>query len=356
LPASKALRLIWNLGSLLRFLIGIQVVTGLLLVLSYTDREEAFDSVQYLMLERTYGYFIRILHFNGAAFIFIILYLHLFKALFYGSYRLSKVWGVGILLFVLIIATAFTGYVLLYSQMSYWAAMVIINFFRTIPIVGNNLVLLIFGRFIVRRRTLKLFFAVHFLIPFLILLIIIVHLYFLHEHGSSSSLSLVNDDSKIYFVPRYGAKDSINLVFILIGWIFVLIYPFDFGDPEMFLEKEQMISPVHIVPEFYFLFAYAILRAIPNKRLGLMLLVFAILSLFLLSINRNYRFKLPGSLLRWYKVLVFSFIRIGLVLTFLGKALVEVPFITLSLLFTILYFLALFSILFIRFILNRRLD
>jgi ubiquinol-cytochrome c reductase cytochrome b subunit len=198
-------------------LIGIQVVTGLLLVLRYTDREEAFDSVQYLILETTYGYFIRILHFNGAAFIFIVLYLHLFKGLFYGSYRLSKVWGVGILLLVLIIATAFTGYVLLYSQISYWAAMVIINFFRTIPIVGNNLVLLIFGRFIVRRRTLKLFFAVHFLIPFLILLIIVVHLYFLHEHGRSSSLSLVNDDSKIYFYPRYAMKDSINLVVILIG-------------------------------------------------------------------------------------------------------------------------------------------
>jgi len=340
----------------LRFLIGIQVVTGLLLVLNYTSNEGAFDSVQYLIIERTYGYLVRILHFNGAAFIFIILYLHLFKALFYGSYRLSKVWRVGIMLLVLIMAAAFSGYVLLYSQMSYWAAMVIINFFRTIPILGNNLVLLIFGRFIVRRSTLKLLFVVHFLVPFLILLMIVVHLYFLHEHGRSSSLSLVNDDSKIYFYPRYAMKDSINLVFLLIGWILMLIYPFNLGDPEMFIEKEQMIRPVHIIPEFYFLFAYAILRAIPNKRLGLTLLVLAILSLFLLSINRNYMYKLPGSLLGWHKALIFLFIRVGLVLTFLGKALVEVPFITLSLLFTILYFLTLFSILLIRFVFNHSLS
>jgi len=348
--------LVWNLGSLLGFLIAIQVATGLLLVLGYTSNEEAFDSVQYIMMERSYGYLIRILHFNGAAFIFIILYLHLFKALFYGSYRLNKVWGVGVILFVLMMATAFSGYVLLYSQMSYWAAMVIINFFSTIPVIGNNLVLLIFGRFIVRRRTLKLLFIVHFLVPFLILFIVFVHLYFLHEHGSSSSLSLVNDDSKIYFYPRYAMKDSINLVFILVGWILILVYPFDFGDPEIFLEKEQMMRPVHIIPEFYFLFAYAILRAIPNKRLGLTLLVLAIASLFLLSINSSYRFKLPGSLLCWHKALVFLFIRIGLVLTFLGKALVEVPFITLSLLFTILYFLTLFSILFIRIVLDRSLN
>lgn len=234
--------------------------------------------------------------------------------------------------------------------------MVIINFFSTIPILGNNLVLLIFGRFIVSRSTLKLLFIVHFLVPFLILLMVVVHLYFLHEHGRSSSLSLVNDDSKIYFYPRYAIKDSINLVFLLIGWVLMLIYPFNLGDPEMFIEKDQMMSPVHIIPEFYFLFAYAILRAIPNKRLGLTLLVLAILSLFLLSMNKDYRFKLPSSLLGWHKALVFLFIRVGLVLTFLGKALVEAPFITLSLSFTILYFLTLFSILLVRFILNLRLS
>ncbi len=344
--------MVWNLGSLLGFFVAIQVVTGLLLVLNYTSNEGAFDSVQYLMIERNYGYFVRILHFNGAASIFIVLYLHLFKGLYHGSYRLSKVWRTGVLLLVLIIATAFSGYVLLYSQMRYWAAIVIINFFSTIPILGNNLVLLIFGRFIVRRRTLKLLFVVHFLVPFLILLMILVHFYFLHEYGSSSSLSLVNDDAKIYFYPSYAMKDSINLSFILISWILILIYPFYLGDPEMFIEKDQMSRPVHIIPEFYFLFAYAILRAIPNKRLGLTLLVLAIVSLFLLSINGDYMYKLPGSLLRWHKILIFSFIRIGLVLTFLGKALVEVPFITLSLLFTVLYFLTLSLILFIRWAFN----
>lgn len=235
------------------------------------------------------------------------------------------------------------GYVLVWAQIRFWASVVITSLLRVIPIWGPSLVVWIWSGFTVSGATLKFFFVLHFLVPWFILLVIIVHLIFLHDRGRTSKIFCHGDYDKIRFYPFYWLKDSYNLLFWLIFICFSLVYPFNLGDPEIFIEADPIIRPVHIVPEWYFLFAYAILRAIPNKILGVIALLMRIVRFYLFIINLSYHTVLD----KLNKFLVFMFIFVSLVLSWLGQCLVEFPFVILRAIFSFLYFLIIYSLLFI---------
>lgn len=321
-----------------------QLITGTLLAIYYSaDSLLAFNRVQYIMYEVNYGWIFRIFHFNGASLFFIFLYLHFFKALFFNSYRMKLVWATGLTLFLFVMMEAFMGYVLVWAQISFWASVVITSLLSVIPIWGPTLVVWIWRGFTVSGATLKFFFVLHFLVPWALLLVVLVHLIFLHDTGSTSKLFCHGDYDKIRFYPFYWLKDSYNLVFWLVFISFSLIFPFNLGDPEIFIEADPIISPVHIVPEWYFLFAYAILRAIPNKILGVLALLIRIVSFYFFIMISNYHTMLN----KLNKFLVFSFIFISIILSWLGQCLVETPFVFLRALFSVLYFFFVYLLLFI---------
>nr|BAV78655.1 cytochrome b [Steinernema glaseri] len=335
LPSSKTLTLSWNFGSMLGMVLAFQILTGTFLAIYYSaDSLLAFSSVQYIMYEVNFGWIFRVFHFNGASLFFIFLYLHFFKGLFFMSYRLKHVWASGLSIFLLIMMEAFMGYVLVWAQMSFWASVVITSLLSVIPIWGPAIVTWIWSGFSVSGATLKFFFFLLFLVPCFVLVLVLFHLIFLHTTGSTSSLYCHGDYDKICFFPEYWGKDAYNLIIWLGFFIFSLCYPFNLGDPEMFIEADPMMSPVHIVPEWYFLFAYAILRAIPNKILGVIALLMSIAVFYIFIFINNY----SSSLDKLNKFLVFNFILISVILSWLGQCLVEYPFTFLSALFSVLYF------------------
>nr|YP_009450245.1 cytochrome b [Ortleppascaris sinensis]AOV93985.1 cytochrome b [Ortleppascaris sinensis] len=335
LPSSKALTLNWNFGSMLGMVLGFQILTGTFLAFYYSDDSLlAFSSVQYIMYEVNFGWIFRVFHFNGASLFFVFLYLHLFKGLFFASYRLKKVWSSGLTILLLVMMEAFMGYVLVWAQMSFWASVVITSLLSVIPIWGQSIVTWIWSGFTVSGATLKFFFVLHFLVPWGLLVLVLVHLLFLHETGSTSKLYCHGDYDKICFYPEYWVKDMLNVIVWFIFVVFSLCYPFSMGDPEMFIESDPMMSPVHIVPEWYFLFAYAILRAIPNKVLGVVALFMSIVVFYFFIFVNNY----TSMLTKVNKFLVFTFIFVSIVLSWLGQCLVEDPFVFLSMTFSLLYF------------------
>ena len=349
LPRSKSLSLNWNFGSILGIVLVFQIITGTLLAIYYSaDSLLAFNSVQYIMYEINFGWVFRIFHFNGASLFFVFLYLHIFKGLFFSSYRLKFVWASGLTIFLLVIIEAFIGYVLVWAQISFWASVVITSLLSVIPIWGPTLVVWIWSGFTVSGATLKFFFVLHFLVPWLILLVVLVHLIFLHETGRTSKLFCHGDYDKIRFFPFYWFKDGYNVIFWLLFFCFALFFPYILGDPEMFIEADPIISPVHIVPEWYFLFAYAILRAIPNKILGVVALLLRIVRFYFFSIIKNYH----SVLIKLNKLVVFIFIFNSIVLSWLGQCLVEYPFVTLSAVFSLLYFFLVYLMLFLYYFLN----
>jgi ubiquinol-cytochrome c reductase cytochrome b subunit len=297
--------------------------------------------VQYIIYEVNFGWIFRIFHFNGASLFFIFLYLHLFKGLFFRSYRLKHVWASGLTIFLLVIIEAFIGYVLVWAQIRFWASVVITSLLRVIPVWGPAIVTWIWRGFSVSGATLKFFFVLHFLVPWFILVLILFHLIFLHSTGRTSNLYCHGDYDKVCFFPEFWGKDAYNLIIWLIFFVFSLCYPFIIGDPEIFIEADPMISPVHIVPEWYFLFAYAILRAIPNKILGVIALLISIVVFYFFIFVDNYRRVLD----KLNKFLVFSFIFVSIILSWLGQCLVEEPFTVLSAVFSLLYFRVVFLIL-----------
>nr|YP_010519785.1 cytochrome b [Cloacina communis]UXP34562.1 cytochrome b [Cloacina communis] len=336
LPTSKNLTINWNYGSMLGMVLIFQILTGTFLAFYYTaDGAMAFSAVQYIMYEVNYGWIFRIFHSNGASLFFIFLYLHIFKALFMVSYRLKKVWISGLTIYLLVMMEAFMGYVLVWAQMSFWAAVVITSLLSVIPIWGPSIVTWIWSGFGVTSATLKFFFVLHFLLPWGLMVLILAHLIFLHSTGSTSSLYCHGDYDKICFGPDYWNKDAYNIIFWLVFVVWSMFYPYILGDPEMFIEADPMMSPVHIVPEWYFLFAYAILRAIPNKVLGVVALLMSIVIFYFFVFINNY----TSCLVKLNKFLVFSFILSAVILSWLGQCLVEEPFTTLSPLFSIIYFL-----------------
>ena len=349
LPRSKSLSLNWNFGRILGIILGFQLLTGTLLAIYYSaDSLLAFNRVQYIMYEVNFGWVFRIFHFNGASLFFVFLYLHFFKGLFFRSYRLKPVWGSGLTIFLLVMIEAFMGYVLVWAQIRFWASVVITSLLSVIPIWGPTLVVWIWSGFRVSGATLKFFFVLHFLVPWGLILIVLLHLIFLHDTGRTSKLFCHGDYDKISFFPFYWFKDGYNLIIWLFFFVFSLTSPFILGDPEMFIEADPIMSPVHIVPEWYFLFAYAILRAIPNKVLGVVALLISIVRFYFFILISNYH----RILTKLNKILVFFFIFVSIVLSWLGQCLVEFPFVYLSAAFSILYFVLIYILIFIYYFIN----
>nr|ARE30456.1 cytochrome b [Ophisops cf. beddomei] len=340
LPTPPNISAWWNFGSLLGFCLIIQTITGLFLAMHYTaDITSAFSSVAHIHRDVQFGWLIRNVHANGASFFFICIYLHIGRGMYYGSYLFTETWNIGVILLLMVMATAFMGYVLPWGQMSFWGATVITNLLSAIPYVGDTLVQWIWGGFAVDNATLTRFFTFHFLLPFLIMGTSLVHLLFLHETGSNNPTGLNSNIDKIPFHPYFSYKDMLGAsILILLLLLLVFFSPNILGDPENFTPANPLVTPPHIKPEWYFLFAYAILRSIPNKLGGVLALLLSILVLLTLpmthtSKQRTLSFRPLSQMLFW---LLISDI---LILTWIGGQPVEHPFIIIGQVASTLYFL-----------------
>src|SRR5579883_3237484 len=287
-PTPRNLTYWWNFGSLAGIMLVIMIVTGIVLAMHYTPQSDlAFDSVERLMRDVNYGWLLRYLHMNGASMFFIVVYIHIFRGLYYGSYKYPRelLWMLGVVILLLMMATAFMGYVLPWGQMSYWGATVITNLFSAIPVVGNAIVTWLWGGFVVDNPTLNRFFALHYLLPFVIVGVVMLHLAALHQHGSNNPLGIdrKGPQDSIPFHPYYTIKDLFGLgVFLLFYAAFVFFWPNLLGDPANYIPANPLQTPPEIVPEWYFLPFYAILRSVPNKLLGVVMMFGSIFILFLL--------------------------------------------------------------------------
>nr|QBP33677.1 cytochrome b [Sarothrura rufa] len=339
LPTPPNISAWWNFGSLLGICLTTQILTGLLLATHYTaDTTMAFSSVAHTCRNVQYGWLLRNLHANGASFFFICIYLHIGRGFYYGSYLYKETWNTGVILLLTLMATAFVGYVLPWGQMSFWGATVITNLFSAIPYIGQTLVEWAWGGFSVDNPTLTRFFALHFLLPFVIAGITLIHLTFLHETGSNNPLGISSNCDKIPFHPYYSLKDTLGFaLMIFLLTTLALFSPNLLGDPENFTPANPLITPPHIKPEWYFLFAYAILRSIPNKLGGVLALAASVLILFLLPLlhkskQRTMTFRPISQLLFW------SLTANLLILTWIGSQPVEHPFILIGQLASLTYF------------------
>jgi ubiquinol-cytochrome c reductase cytochrome b/c1 subunit len=283
----KNLNYWWNFGSLAGIILVVMILSGLFLAMSYTPHiQHAFDSVERIMRDVNFGWLIRYLHMNGASMFFIVVYIHLFRGLYYGSYKAPReiLWILGVVILVLMMATAFMGYVLPWGQMSFWGATVITNLFSAFPLIGDAVVTWLWGGFSVDNPTLNRFFALHFLFPFLIVGVVGLHLVALHKHGSNNPLGIdLKAKDKVPFHPAYTAKDLFGLGLLGLVWgFFVFFYPNFFGEPDNYIPANPLVTPPHIVPEWYFLPFYAILRGVPDKLGGVLLMFGALFALFVL--------------------------------------------------------------------------
>lgn len=339
LPSPSNISTWWNFGSLLGLCLIIQIITGLFLTIYYTANIEiAFYRVNYICRNVNYGWIIRTLHANGASFFFICVYLHIGRGIYYESFNLKYTWMVGVILLFLLIGTAFIGYVLPWGQMSFWGATVITNLLSAIPYLGNILVNWIWGGFAVDNATLTRFYTFHFLLPFILAIITIIHLLFLHQTGSNNPLGINRNLDKIPFHPFFSFKDLIGFLIILfILIILIIINPNLLGDPDNFIPANPLVTPVHIQPEWYFLFAYAILRSIPNKLGGVIALVISILILIILPFTFNK--KIQG--IQFYplnQILFWLIVTTVILLTWIGARPVEDPYIITGQILTVVYF------------------
>nr|AFU48976.1 cytochrome b [Microtus duodecimcostatus x lusitanicus]AFU48980.1 cytochrome b [Microtus duodecimcostatus] len=339
LPAPSNISSWWNFGSLLGLCLAIQILTGLFLAMHYTsDTATAFSSVTHICRDVNYGWLIRYMHANGASMFFICLFLHVGRGIYYGSYNMVETWNMGIILLFAVMATAFMGYVLPWGQMSFWGATVITNLLSAIPYIGTTLVEWIWGGFSVDKATLTRFFAFHFILPFIITALVLVHLLFLHETGSNNPTGLNSDADKIPFHPYYTIKDLLGVLALLTAFmILTLFFPDILGDPDNYTPANPLNTPPHIKPEWYFLFAYAILRSIPNKLGGVLALILSILILALMPLlhtskQRALTFRPITQTMYW--ILVADL----LVLTWIGGQPVEYPFIIIGQTASITYF------------------
>nr|AFV52784.1 cytochrome b [Eothenomys eleusis] len=339
LPTPSNISSWWNFGSLLGLCLIIQILTGLFLAMHYTsDTSTAFSSVTHICRDVNYGWLIRYLHANGASMFFICLFLHVGRGVYYGSYNMIETWNMGIILLFAVMATAFMGYVLPWGQMSFWGATVITNLLSAIPYIGTTLVEWIWGGFSVDKATLTRFFAFHFILPFIITALVLVHLLFLHETGSNNPSGLNSDADKIPFHPYYTVKDFLGVLILLTAlMILVLFFPDILGDPDNYTPANPLNTPPHIKPEWYFLFAYAILRSIPNKLGGVLALILSILILALMphlhtSKQRGLTFRPITQTMYW--ILVADLF----ILTWIGGQPVEYPFTIIGQIASIAYF------------------
>ena len=341
-PQPSNISYLWNFGSLLAFCLVIQIVTGVTLAMHYNPSVlEAFNSVEHIMRDVNNGWLIRYLHSNTASAFFFLVYLHIGRGLYYGSYRAPRtlVWTLGTIIFLLMMATGFLGYVLPYGQMSLWGATVITNLMSAIPWIGQDIVEFLWGGFSVNNATLNRFFALHFVLPFVLAALALMHLIVLHDSaGSGNPLGVSGNYDRLPMAPYFLFKDLITIfLFIIVLSILVFFMPNALGDSENYVMANPMQTPPAIVPEWYLLPFYAILRSIPNKLLGVIAMFSAILALLVmpfsdLSRSRGIQFR-PLS-----KIAFYIFIANFLILMQLGAKHVESPFIEFGQISTIIYF------------------
>lgn len=340
-PQPSSINYWWNLGSLLGLCLVIQILSGLFLSMHYSSNIElAFNSVEHIMRDVNAGWLLRYIHANGASFFFICLYLHIGKALYYGSYKSPRVlvWSIGVIIFVLTIITAFLGYCLVYGQMSHWGATVITNLLTVIPFIGNDIVTFIWGSFSVSNPTIQRFFSLHFLMPFVLAALVCMHFMALHIHGSSNPIGITGNMDRIPMHSYYLFKDLITVfVFLFIFSLFVFYSPNTMGHADNYIPGNSMVTPASIVPEWYLLPFYAILRSIPDKLGGVIAMISALLILLILpitdrSVIRGNSFKVISKFA--FFLFIFNFILLGN----LGQIHVEVPFIELGQYATFFYF------------------
>lgn len=329
----------WNFGSCLGLVLGIQLLRGLFLAIHYTcDRSYSFSSLSHIIRDVYGGWFLRSVHANGASFFFVALYAHIGRGIYYGSYIYIGVWYVGVLLLLLVIASAFLGYVLPWGQISFWGATVITNLFSAVPYVGSSLVTWLWGGFAVDNPTLTRFFTFHFLIPFVVSAVTIIHIFFLHQTGSNNPLGVTSHSDKVPFHWYYSIKDIFGFnLFVGALLYLVLFYPQLLGEADNFIPANPIVTPPHIVPEWYFLFAYAILRSVPSKLGGVRALVCSIVILMLLSVShfqsiKGLTYYGPVKAIFWLHVVIF------LILTAGGSWPVEAPYLNLSRALSLIYF------------------
>ncbi|YP_009536331.1 cytochrome b (mitochondrion) [Ornithodoros turicata] len=339
LPAPSNISYMWNYGSLLSMCLIIQILTGVFLAMHFSsDITTAFSSVSHITRDVNLGWMIRAAHANTASFFFIFLYIHVARGLFFSSFYLKGPWISGTIIILILMATAFLGYVLPWGQMSFWGATVITNLLSAIPYIGHTITQWIWGGFSVDNPTLTRFFTLHFLFPFILLAMIMIHISLLHETGSSNPLGISNSIDKIPFHPYFTYKDILGVILaLMLLTLVILIYPYMFSDPENFLMANPLITPPHIQPEWYFLFAYAILRSIPNKLGGVVALVMSILIILILPFTTKSKFK-SSSMNPIKKILFWIFVNTFILLTFIGACPVEPPFINIGQILTMMYF------------------
>ena len=348
-PTPVNISYFWNYGVLSAFFLVLQIITGVFLAMHYVPSvDQAFISIEKLVRNVEFGWLLRYLHANGASFFFIMVYLHIARGLYYGSYvyPTHRVWYIGVTIYIAMMATAFLGYVLPWGQMSLWAATVITNFFSVIPFIGSDVLFWVWGGFGVNNATLNRFFSLHYLVPFVIAALSLMHLAALHQHGSKNPLGVkTNADGidKIPFHPYFSLKDLLGLNIALIFFFIVVFYfPDTLGHPDNYIPANPMSTPPHIVPEWYLLPFYAILRSIPSKAGGIFFMGLAILSLYMLPVlaplkNSSGLFR-PG-----YRVVFWLFIANFILLGWVGGQTLDYPFYQIGKFATFLHFFFGFS-------------
>lgn len=340
LPTPANISRIWNFGFILGIALSLQIITGIFLALHFnSDTNLAFKRVVLIIQDINSGWAFRIIHANGASFFFVCLYLHISRGLYFNSFINTPVWASGVTILLLTMATAFIGYVLPWGQISFWGATVITNLFSAVPGLGGDIVIWLWGEFAVGGATLSRFFAFHFLTPFIIAAVVFFHLVFLHDSGSSNPLGVNAINDKLPFHPYFSLKDLALLAFLFISFSLAITWdPWGAGDPENFLPANSLVTPTHIQPEWYFLFAYAILRAIPNKLGGVLALAGSVTILYFIKrlapvpILKTTSFSPLAKFFFW--TLIFDFF----LLTWIGARPVEEPYIQLGQRFAIFYF------------------
>ena len=343
-PTPKNLNYMWNFGSLSGIALVTMIITGIVLSMNYTAHVDyAFDSVERIMRDVNHGWLIRYIHMNGASFFFIVTYIHIFRGLYYGSYKAPRelLWILGVLILLLMMATAFMGYVLPWGQMSFWGATVITNLFSAIPLVGEQFVTWLWGGFSVDNALLNRFFSLHFVLPFVIVGVVILHLVALHRFGSNNPIGIdvKGTQDTLPFHPYYTIKDLFGLgVFLTMFAAAVFFFPNFMGHPDNYIPANPMVTPPHIVPEWYFLPFYAILRAVPDKLGGVLLMFGAIAVLFVLPwLDRS---PVRSSTFRpWYKIFFWFLFIDCIALGYLGAMPAEGIYVVLSRIATAYYFI-----------------